>query len=127
MSRYVILTGCVIVAAMVLFPPYEGVYLGTTGDHIAFMGYYSFFAPPDPKAVYERIQGQSLTEWSKWETTGFSVYRSQARYTCRLDSTRLTAQLAAIVLITCGLAFALRPKGRKDTGSTAGVTGKGEV
>jgi len=121
MTRYVVLAGCVLIAAMVMFPPYQGVYRRSRTTTTRFMGYYSFFSPPDSKAVWEEIWDKSWDrDFKAWVSEDGRPGRTwedhHEYYTSHIDTDRLHAQLVAIVLITCGVAFAFRQREHKRTG-----------
>jgi hypothetical protein len=105
-QRFIILIGCVLIAGMALFPPYRGVNVtgyipgGTPGVVLTrFIGYRFIYAPPIPEIVYEKLHGKS---------PAYDKYFDKDEYTSQLDIERLTVQIVAVVLITCGLAVAFQ-------------------
>ncbi len=112
-QRFTILIGCLIIAAMSLFPPYQGVTLRSrTLSKIVpedtltrFVGYHFICIPPSPGIVYEKLYGR-LSEQSKTF--------SKNNYTSHLDLERLAVQMVAVILITCGLAVVFQRRKKPE-------------
>ena len=96
---------------MTLFPPYQGVNLPerlslkvrqvrSEKDLITrFIGYHFICIRPSQETVYEKMHGISPAD---------DKYFNKNKYTSHLDIERLAVQIVAVVLITCGLAFAFQ-------------------
>ena len=101
-QRYVIFIGCIIVAVMTLFPPYQGVEIRKGDNLTAFAGYRCIFVPPSAYVICKGLYGKDRAERWVGHNAGDTFVEE---FTSHIDAQRLAAQMVAVVLITCGLAF----------------------
>ena len=106
--QVVILLGCLIAAGMCLYPPMIGVQYGHRDEPERFIGYRRLDKERDeelpvrPQEVGEDIGMYNLRAALSTRYTPTSVLRSH------LDTQRLAVQLVGVLILTFGLAFALR-------------------
>ncbi len=105
LQRIVLILGCVLIAIIVMFPPYFGTYVRDGDNLTRFIGYYPIIKPPAPSVVATKMELES------------GAYAPQRRYHSQIDVDRLYAQIVGVVLLVVGLVLALRPKPSMKTAS----------
>jgi len=92
-KKLIILSGILIIVLMVLYPPYTIKYKIAGEEIERYIGYGSFFSPPNSQELYEVILPKP----------GIRKDREWYYYKIHIDSYRLGLQIFLVVVIVSGI------------------------